>query len=75
MTIRDIGIINMENGCCKDRPVVIQKCIHSDGSVYYNCHCQCDMWVTSGHETIDEAVAEYADMTKLFKLQLRWRAI
>ena len=60
-----IGGINMDNGCCKDEPVIITGIINSvDGKAYYSCQCTCGGWCTGGHNNISDAVREYEFMSK-----------
>ena len=60
-----IGGINMDNGCCKDEPVIITGLINSvDGKAYYSCQCACGGWCTGGHNNISDAVREYELMSK-----------
>lgn len=62
--ISDIGEINMRNMCCASKPVMVQEVRHNDGSVVYNCHCQCGLWCTQAYENVYDAVKEYERMNK-----------
>lgn len=55
-----VGIINMENGCCKDKPVVVQR-MGGDHPLYA-CECACGGWCTGSCAHIDEAVNRYRRM-------------
>lgn len=63
---RVMGIVNDNNGCCEDRPILITgNKIHNH--INYSCQCACGMWCTSGHRTASEALREYEVMTKKYK--------
>lgn len=65
-----IGIVSIENGCCKDRSVAITKnWIGPEKRWNYSCQCACGMWCTSGHRTAGAALSEYEEMIKKSKKQ------
>jgi hypothetical protein len=56
------GIIYMENGCCKDKPVLITENRFNDG-INFSCQCACVRWCTTGHPTVAGAVKDYQTMS------------
>ena len=58
-----IAIACIDNGCCKDQPVIITANKRSDGSINYSAQCACGMWCTTGVNTASEALQRYERMT------------
>ncbi len=61
-----IGIMNLENGCCLSRPVLLtfNKTNAYPSGINYSCQCACGRWCTTGHETPGEAIDDYIDMRR-----------
>ncbi len=57
-----IGIVYTENGCCKDKPVLITK-NNYHGGANYSCQCICGTWCTTGHPTPTGALKDYQTMS------------
>jgi len=58
-----VGIVHMENGCCKDQPVLITANILPNNETNYSCQCGCGMWCTTGHPTPVGALRDYQTMS------------
>ena len=59
-----IGVINMLNKCCEDRPVLITK---TNGINVYSCQCACGGWCSDGFKTISGAIADYERMNRKYR--------
>lgn len=57
-----VGIVAMNNGCCKDQPVLITA-NDFNGNTNYSCQCGCGMWCTTGHPTPVGALRDYQTMS------------
>ena len=61
------GIVYMDNGCCKDKPVLITVCYNKRFGKVYSCQCACGMWCTTGHPTPVGALRDYQTMSNYHK--------
>lgn len=59
-----IGVVNIKNGCCNDRPVLITANHTHNGGINYACQCSCGCWCTTGHRTVSDAVKDYEHMNE-----------
>ena len=60
---KKIGIIyahGFKNGCCEDKPFILE--VNNDK--YYACACECNCWCTTGWKTPAEAIMEYELMCR-----------
>jgi len=58
-----IGAAYIENGCCRNRPVLITANKRTNGTLNYSCQCACGLWCTTGCDTASEALQHYERMT------------
>lgn len=58
-----LGIVHMQNGCCKDQPVLITANHHPSLGINYSCQCGCGTWCTTGHPTPVGALRDYQTMS------------
>lgn len=61
---KPIGAAYIENGCCRNRPVLITTNKRPDGSTSYSCQCACGGWCTTGCDTASEALQHYERMSR-----------
>ena len=54
-----VGAVNIENKCCKNKPVIITK---TRGVNVFSCQCECGGWCTSGFESIEAAITAWKQM-------------
>ena len=60
-----LGIMKIENGCCKDEPVLVTACLRpNDKKVIYSLQCACGMWCTNGFENLSDAINDWLRMSK-----------
>lgn len=58
-TFEVVGVVKLENRCCKDEPVLITKTRCSE---VYSCQCNCGGWCTTGYPTMEEAIAGWKEL-------------
>ena len=61
LALKVVGVLNIPNGCCKKENVLVTQ---TKGIEMYSCQCACGGWCTSGHPTIEGAIAEWGRMSR-----------
>lgn len=56
-----VGVLSIPNQCCVLENVLITK---TRGKEIYSCQCSCGGWCTSGHSSIEGAIAEWERMCR-----------
>jgi hypothetical protein len=55
-----VKLLNIKNGCCPGRPVVLVRSCNG----FFSTQCACGLWCSNGHEEAETAIEEYERMNK-----------